>query len=145
MAVCPLCKTEDCEAAYHELTIRTLQAGDSSFMHQHTVDAYTAQHARPDTPPIGPFFALAGLYLALEEGFTGREVQLAHMAMAKRKGEFGPWPVFTPPLSRGDVGVVQVAKEESLSEALRRWMESVWTAWEVEQAKVRFETDRLVG
>ncbi len=144
MAICPFCKTEDCETAYHELTFRTLQAGDPAFMHQHAVDAYAAQHAHPGIPTIGPFFALAGLYLALEKGFTGREVQMAHMAMAKRKGEFGGWPTFHPPESRGEVTVRDMLRAEPLDVALHGWMKSVWAGWEQEQTGVREATDRLV-
>ncbi len=32
-------------------------------------------------------FALVDLYLACERGYTGRQVQLAHMALARRRRE----------------------------------------------------------
>jgi hypothetical protein len=65
--------------AYHELCACTLQHPDPQFfIHQFLVDAYAAQTADEQTKPIELVFALAGLYLHIEKGFTGREVQRAH-------------------------------------------------------------------
>jgi len=51
----------------NELSYYTLAHGDSGFTHQHVVDAYGAQHIRPSTSTIGAAFALAGLYLPLND------------------------------------------------------------------------------
>jgi hypothetical protein len=58
-------------------------------MHQHVVDAYAAQHASGTTRNITVAFDLIGLYLALEKGYTGKEVQNAHMQIAKIRKD---WP-----------------------------------------------------
>ncbi|GIW11563.1 MAG: hypothetical protein KatS3mg061_2620 [Dehalococcoidia bacterium] len=39
--------------AYHELQAYTLPHPDPAFLHQHVVDAWTAQHANAQTEPIG--------------------------------------------------------------------------------------------
>lgn len=128
-------------AAYHELTARTLTLGDPEFVHQHAVDAWTAQHAGPESRPIGTFFALAGLYLALERGFTGRQVQEAHMRMSKGDRT---WPTFVPPSRKGNATVIEAAAHDDLAEGLRRWIEAVWSAWTPEQPRVRaFTAERL--
>jgi hypothetical protein len=69
----------DLDDLYHELSCYTLAHPDPSFIHQHIVDAYTAQHARETTKPIALVFALIGLYLHVEKNFTGRQVQRFHM------------------------------------------------------------------
>jgi hypothetical protein len=63
--------------AYDELCAYTLTRGDVEFVHQLVVDARTAQQANATTKPIGIFFALVGLYLHVEHGWTGRQVQRA--------------------------------------------------------------------
>ena len=60
--------------AYHELCCYTLTHGDPAFIHQHVVDAYAAQDASNTDNPIRLTFALVGLYLHVERGFTGRQV-----------------------------------------------------------------------
>ncbi len=66
----------------NELLYYTLAHGDRWFIHQQLVDAYGAQHVRQSKSTIGAAFALAGLYLAVERGFKGRQVQKVHMLMA---------------------------------------------------------------
>ena len=73
---------------YNELAYYTLSHNDSRFIHQHIVDAFTAQTANESTKPIALFFSLAGLYLFLEKNYSGRQVQLANMEMAKGKRSF---------------------------------------------------------
>ncbi len=70
---------------FHELSFYTLSLQDKYFIHQHIVDAYAAQTADINTKPIKIIFSLVGLYLFIEKKYTGREVQLAHMQMAKNK------------------------------------------------------------
>jgi hypothetical protein len=117
------------ESAYHELSAYTLQRGDPSFIHQHVVDAWAAQHASPDSKPIGVFFALVGLYLHVERGLTGREVQRVHMKLAKQRE---PWPVGTLPVARGAITALDVlaAPEGKARDAkIDEWCESVWRAY----------------
>src|SRR5262249_16749859 len=69
----PLMSTE--QEAYYELAYYPLALRDPSFIHQHLVDAFTAQYASEQTKPIALTFSLVGLYLLVERQFTGRQVQ----------------------------------------------------------------------
>lgn len=114
------------EEAYHELCAYTLTHGDPAFIHQHVVDAWAAQRAHATTKPIGVFFALVGLYLHVERGWTGREVQRAHMALAKRPE---PWPVTQVPATRGAItalDVLAVPPGPSRDAEISRWAASAW-------------------
>jgi hypothetical protein len=124
------------EEAYHELSAYTLTRGDAGFIHQHVVDAWAAQHAHAGSKPIGVFFALVGLYLHVERGRTGREVQRAHMALAKLPEA---WPVGTLPLTRGALTARDVlAKPEGPARdaEISRWARSVWTAYAEQRESV---------
>src|SRR5690349_20552503 len=83
-----------------ELTAWSLSLGDKAFVHQHVVDAWAAQHASEQSRPISVAFALIGLYLHLERGLTGRQVQRVHMLLGQPRGR-GPgrkdWPRFPLP------------------------------------------------
>jgi hypothetical protein len=114
--------------AYHELCAYTLTHGDLTFIHQHVVDAWAAQHATADSKPIGVTFALAGLYLHVERQLTGRQVQLAHIRMAKQKRA---WPAFILPEGRGTMTAIDVMRApegEERDRAIHEWAESVWRA-----------------
>ena len=115
--------------AYHELSAYTLGHGSPSFIHQHVVDAWVAQHAVEGGKPIGLTFALAGLYLHLERGFSGRQVQRAHMEMGRRKRE---WPRFAMPAERGSITAIEVMAAPEGPErdsAIDDWCRSVWHAF----------------
>ena len=117
------------EEAYHELCAYTLTRGDAGFIHQHVVDAWAAQQAYAGSKPIGVFFALVGLYLHVERGRTGREVQQVHMTLAKRPEA---WPVGALPVSRGTLSARDVlAKPEGpvRDAEISRWARSVWAAY----------------
>src|SRR5262249_47222235 len=100
--------------------------------------------------PVGVAFALLGLYLHLERGWTGREVQKAHMRLAQPQGP-GPgrkeWPRFPAPQERGTLTVADVmaAPEHERSAAIDRWCRSVWDAWKVSHEEVRAWTARELG
>jgi hypothetical protein len=125
--------------AYHELSAYTLTHGDLTFIHQHVVDAWAAQHADAGVKAIGLTFALAGLYLHLERGFSGRQVQRAHMEMGRRirlRPGFGgrerQWPEFAMPAQRGSITAreVMAAPEGPLRDAaIDDWCRSVWDAF----------------
>src|SRR4051794_21318189 len=95
----------DEELAHDELSAYTLSHGGAEFIHQHVVDAWQAQHATAASKPVTVFFSLAGLYLHLERGFSGREVQRAHMQLARQSKQ---WPTLQLPAGRGSVTVVDV-------------------------------------
>jgi hypothetical protein len=118
---------------FHELSFNTLAHPDKAyFIHQHIVDAFTAQTANEQTKPIGLIFALIGLYLFLEKGFTGRQVQLAHMKMAENKKA---WPQRPLPASRGQITAAEVLNSSPgpvRDLMIKSWCASVWNdyaAW----------------
>lgn len=115
--------------AYEELQCYTLELGDSAFMHQHVVDAWAAQHADEKIKPIALTFALVGLHLHLERGFSGRKVQRAHMSLARHRRQ---WPSPAQPLERSAVTTVHVmaaAPGAQRAEAIDAWCASVWEAY----------------
>jgi hypothetical protein len=134
----------ECRALMNQLTYYTLAQGDPRFIHQHVVDAYGAQHVRPSASTIGAAFTLAGLYLAVERRFTGRQVQKMHMLMASRSKQ---WPRFEPPADLGLLTVGDVLPAEPgppRDEAIMRWCASVWTAWSADHDRVRAMVDRFL-
>ena len=115
--------------AYDDLRCYTLTRGDPSFIHQHVVDAFTAQHADAQTKPIAITFALVGLYLLVERQFSGRQVQRVHTELANHKQT---WPVFSLPPSRGLITVFDVVSAPEGVErdkAVHAWCASVWEAF----------------
>jgi hypothetical protein len=121
----------------NEMTYYTLAHGDPKFIHQHLVDAYAAQHVRQSNSTIGAAFALAGLYLAVERGFTGRQVQKMHMRMAARSKQ---WPRFVPPEDVGPLTVADVLAVDpgpGRDEKLMEWCASIWSAWSSAHGRVR--------
>jgi hypothetical protein len=114
---------------YHELSCYTLAHGDPSFIHQHVVDAYTAQRASETTKPIAVAFALIGLYLAVEESRSGKDVQRTHITLARKRRE---WPKFALPQHRGAITVSDVVAAptgQERDDMIRQWCASVWAAW----------------
>ena len=134
----------ECRNLMNELSYYTLAHGDPAFIHQHVVDAYGAQHVRQSGSTIGAAFTLAGLYLAVERRFTGRQVQKMHVLMARASKQ---WPRFDPPDDVGPLTVADVLAVEagpSRDEAIMRWCASVWTAWSSEHERVRAMVDRFL-
>ena len=128
----------------NELSYNTLAHSDPAFIHQHLVDTYGAQHVRQTKSTIGTAFALAGLYLAIERGFTGRRVQKMHMRMAAASKQ---WPRFEPPEDVGPLTVADVLKVEpgpARDQQLVRWCASVWAAWSSEQKRIREMVDAFL-
>jgi hypothetical protein len=121
---------------YHELCAYTLAHAGASFIHQHVVDAFTAQHADERTKPIGLTFALVGLYLHVEKDFSGKQVQRAHMELARHKQ---PWPTFVLPRDRGSISVAGVMSAPAGPErdsAIDAWCASVWSAFRENQPAI---------
>lgn len=114
--------------AYDELCFYTLAHArrDPAFIHQHVVDAFAAQIADAASKPIKVAFALLGLHLLLEKGFTGAQVQRAHMQLGRKKQE---WPKFELPRERGEMTAVEVlaaAPGVERDAAIHAWCASVW-------------------
>jgi hypothetical protein len=114
---------------YDELASYTLIHPDPAFIHQHIVDAFAAQTADEQIKPIKILFALVGLYLHIEKNYSGREVQLAHMRLGKKKMA---WPRFELPEKRGSITISDVLKSapgEERDREIHDWCVSVWDAY----------------
>ena len=117
------------EASYDGLQCYTLALGDDTFIHQHVVDAWTAQRAHAATKPIALTFALVGLHLHVVEGLSGRQVQRVHMALARRRTA---WPAFPLPPDRGAItprAVMAAPAGPERDRAIDAWCASVWDAY----------------
>jgi hypothetical protein len=124
------------QQVYDELSCYTLSLRDPNFIHQYIVDTYAAQHSDEETRPITTAFALAGLYLHHEKGYSGKEVQRAHMKLARNKKRL---PLFELPKKRGEITVADVmchAPGTDRDQAIERWSASVWKAWKDSHARV---------
>ncbi len=133
--ICKICgalltEGETCQQLCDKLSFYTLNhAGSEYFIHQLVVDAYAAQHAKLTDKLIRLAFSLVGLYLFAEKGYTGREVQLAHMQLTKERHEY---PKFNLPKDRGKITVGDVLKVREGSDRdqmIKSWAKSVWQAF----------------
>lgn len=123
--------------AFHQLSYYTLSHKQEEFIHQYVVDAFAVQTADKDTKSIKINFGLIGLYLHLEKGFSGKEVQRAHMQFAKYKEKL---PAITLPENRGEItvfDVLQTTEGEERDRKIEDWMQSVWNAYKNEQQKIK--------
>ncbi len=110
---------------------------DPGFIHQIAVDCYGAQHVGGVAKPVTAVFALFGLCLHLEHGFNGRQVQAAHMALARTRRH---WPVLAAPTTHFPVTVDSVvACQTAVARApqIDAWAQATWDAWRSEQMWVR--------
>lgn len=117
------------EEPYKQLLFYTLSHPDPEFfIHQYAVDAFAVQNAGENTKNISLVYALAGLYLALEKGYSGKEVQQAHLIFSKDKSNM---PRMILSANRGKITVKNVLEAEAgieRDEMIMRWCTSVWEA-----------------
>jgi hypothetical protein len=129
---------------YYELSFYTLAHNSKDFIHQHLVDAYTAQTANEQTKPITLFFALAGLYLFVIKNYTGNQVQQAHLKMAKKTKHYEG---ILLPENRGEItikDVLLIPPGIDRDEMIRQWCISVWADFSKQQEKVISWTENLL-
>lgn len=134
----------ECYQEYTELSYYTLNKQDIHFIHQHAIDTYSAQHAGKNMKNITVAFSLIGLYFAVEQGFTGKQVQRVHMLLSKQKY---PWPGLDLPTKPYSITVHNVLKQEpgeNRDAMLRKWMENVWECWEHQHNWVREISKKLL-
>lgn len=115
--------------AYDAVCAYTLARRDAEFIHQHVVDACTAQRADHKTKPIALTFALVGLYLLVEGGRSGRQVQEVHIRLGRQRRT---WPAWTVPRERGSITAVDVLNAREGPErdrAIHAWCRDVWEAY----------------
>jgi hypothetical protein len=121
---------------FDELSFYTLAHSDPAFVHQNAVDAFAAQVADENTKPIALVFGLVGLYLHVEKNFTGRQVQIAHMQLARRRKKWSTLPL---PDRRGSVRVGDVLAESpgpDRDAMIHCWCISVWEAFEASREEI---------
>jgi len=121
---------------FYDLSCYTQTHPDPSFIHQYAVDAFAAQNADENAKPITLAFALIGLYLHLEKNFSGKEVQMAHVKLAKHRKQ---WPLFNLPKFRGNItiyDVINALKGPKRDEMIEKWCISVWEAYSESHEKV---------
>ena len=134
----------ECLQLYSDLQCYTVAKQDPEFIHQHVVDTYAAQHAGGPTRNITVAFGLIGLYLAREKGYTGKQVQLAHMRIAKKRKV---WPRLEPPgqpAALTVMDVLQAGTDEEKDAMIRKWMAAVWESWEDRHGWIRMTTAELL-
>lgn len=108
----------------------TLERGDATFVHQHALDALAAQRADGGTTPMQLTFAVVGLYLYVERGYTGRQVQQVHAALARRRPSL--WPRLELPDCRGAITIADVMAAPAgptRDAAIGAWCAAVWAAY----------------
>lgn len=123
-----------CESVLHEVLGFEFEHPVMLRFHQLTVDAYGAQHVGGGAPRIRVAYSLAGLWLALEHGFSAEDVRAVHRRMGHPTAA---WPTFTPPvppqrwLTVLDVAEAGVRQRSygGHARAAGQWAESVWSAW----------------
>jgi hypothetical protein len=116
------------DEAYQELAAYTLGLHDAAFIHQHIVEAYAVHAAMPTDKPIRIAQALVGLFLHVEHGLTGRQVQRIHQILAAQRPA---WPRFTLPDDRGPITIHDVIAEppgERRDRAIESLATSTWNA-----------------
>ena len=114
--------------AYDHLYVYSGTRGRERFILQNVVDAHHAQTATEQTKPIVIIMALVGLYLHVERGLTGLQVQNAHMQLGREKQQ---WPRIVLPQTRGamtEEDVMKVAEGDERDAAISEWCRSVWDA-----------------
>jgi hypothetical protein len=127
----------ECLQLFSNLSCYTVSKQDAGFLHQYAVDAYGAQHAGGKTRDITVYFGLIGLYLALERGFSGKQVQAAHMHLARVRRV---WPALKPPARPACLTVMDVLKAPDGPEKdamIRQWMTAAWENWGDQRQLVR--------
>jgi hypothetical protein len=134
----------ECRQLFYEITNYTLSKNDPGFIHQLVVDAYAAQHTGERTRTITTVFALVGLYLATEKGYTGKQVQQAHIKIARVRKD---WPRLEPPAYPSKITVMDVLMadtDEKKVGMIKMWSESVWESWEHQHVWIRETTIRML-
>lgn len=126
--------SDACEAVHSEVLGYACEHPVMLRYHQLTVDTYGAQHAGGSTPLIRVGYSLAGLWLALEHGFSGEDVRAVHRRMGRPTAD---WPAFQAPeppqrwatvLDVAEAGV-RARSEAGHARAIGRWSENVWSVW----------------
>ena len=140
--------TSECLRLHGEVTSNVMWHPDVlGRWHQTCVDAYAAQHVGPRMRPMTVCFALNGLYLVLERGWSGIEARAAHGHLARIVPR-EDWRFFEPPDEGGPLTVLDVAlasDPETQAVGVEAWGRSVWATWRHVHDEVRAMTERQLA
>jgi hypothetical protein len=129
--------SEACRATYGEvLGYEYGHMAKVGRWHQLLVDTYAAQHAGDRSPAIATAFALIGLCLTLDHGWSGIDVRDIHQQLASR---YRDWPSFSRPPGQVDTTIQDLALAGSPADyaaILQRWAGAVWAWWREEHRRV---------
>jgi hypothetical protein len=126
----------DTDAARDELFAYTISRGDAAFVHQHALDAVVAATAEANTPPQRLIFALVGLALHVDRGWSGRAVQQAHARLAAKRPM---WPAVAIPVRPGSVTIDDVLAApagDSRDARITEWCAAEWARYAANHAVV---------
>ncbi len=117
---------------YDQLADYTLSLRDEYFIHQLIVDTFAAQTFDKNTIPVKITFALVGLYLVNEKGFTGKQVQNVHIALSRKSKK---WLTFPKPKEETTINIEDVLRvpDSQKQEMIKKWSQSVWEIWKGEK------------
>jgi len=128
-----------CWALFGEVLAKEYGEYQYPGVHRLTVDAYAVQH--PGAPSRRSIQSVAShlisLYCVVELGLQAPEANRALQRAARSRSLF-IW--LTPPVSRGVVTIVDVARAKDLAEHeqwVRLWATCVWQAWSPQHATVK--------
>lgn len=118
--------------------------GELAVWQQPAADAFTLQHWSGSMPPIRQAFALNGLYLVFELGYTGLQARAAHGRLA---GTGAAWTTYEVPDHAGDMRAsdVSIAAVAHCADDMASWGRTAWDAWEHAHDAVAEQTDRLLS
>lgn len=150
---CPRCGApgvggiDGCEEIFQEVIAREFSDPGIFQVHRLTVDCYSLQHPERYMRSGKSFAAhLTGMLQALELG-GGPEISRLTSRWLDGVREL-PRPDPPPPGARGEITVLYVYHAEDSREHIervRRWAESVWTAWGAHHALARRWVEELIS
>ncbi|TAH48627.1 MAG: hypothetical protein EYC68_20175 [Chloroflexota bacterium] len=129
--------TAGCWALYNELHAKQY-TGFGALTPIRVIDAYAVQHhGKTERRAIQSVNAhLVALYLQLEKGYKGEQVNVALQRVLKFADEF-VW--LEPPTPNGTLTIADVLRAETSEEqanAIENYARDIWRAWKVHRAAV---------
>ena len=129
--------TASCWALYNELHAKQYE-GFGALTPIRVIDAYAVQHhGKPERRAIQSVNAhLVALYLQLEIGYTGAQVNVPLQRVLKLANEF-EW--LEPPTPNGTLTIADVltaVTPQEQANAIENYARDIWRAWQVHRVTV---------